>query len=154
MLRDQLPTMNAPQELEANGLPSPAPLPSEPAPLPVQLAVPNEKQAPPILAAPPSQAEARQDVVPLEEPDRKARRQGKRSTDDADDEGGRGPMPGMLFGSFEDDPENVPFQGPRMEDLEDEREQAASKRAPAIGEDLRELRKDNRRKLDLEDPFQ
>jgi hypothetical protein len=149
-LRDRLPLATAPEAPETKTLeqaatvpppPVAQPKPSEPAPAGVV--------APPPVVATPQQAHA-QENAPRDRAERTARRQ--RSQDSADDEGG--PMPGMLFGDLDADPENIPFQGPRMKDLEEEVPQAGSKEAPAIGEDLRQHRKDNRRKLDLEDPFQ
>ena len=90
------------------------------------------------------------------EPSQRAHRGGARtSEDDSAADEVQGVIPGMMFGGFDgtDDESAVPFQGPRMEDQDEPGQRGAKGTAPAIGEDLRQLRKDDRRKLDLEDPF-
>jgi serine/threonine-protein kinase len=152
-LRDRLPLAASPHAPETKTVQQAATVPPPPVvaePKPSEPA-PAEVAAPPPVVATPQQPYV-QENPPRDDAERKVRRQGQRSQGSEDDEGG--PMPGMLFGDLDADPESIPFQGPRMKDLEGEDRQAGGKEAPAIGEDLRQLRKDNRRKLDLEDPFQ
>ena len=128
-----------------------APSAPEPTPAPAP--------APPIIASPPAPRPEQAEVQEEEPRERKHRRASARADEAERTEDGRGgPMPGMLFGGFDDevDEGNIPFQGPRMEELEPEPQGAAKRtaEAPAIGEDLRQRRSAERRQLDLEDPFQ
>lgn len=116
--------------------------------------------SPAVVAAPePSRERAPEQEVAPEQPraerDQGSRRAAARSaSDDGASDEVEGVIPGMMFGGLDDssDESAVPFQGPRMED-DEPGQGAASGSAPAIGEDLRQLRKEQRRKLDLEDPF-